>query len=125
MENQIKNLTAYQSKAKVNPNNMTYCNMSEEMDGHKSIKVYKCNNTKIGWHEFALKFKVIADNRGYDDIIAGKETPPDEKEDIEIADKDTAEVKKSKKDKQLTRAANKKSVQSPGNVHRGYFTQHC
>ena len=48
---------------------MIYCNMSEEKDGLKSIKVYKFNNMKESWHEFALKFRVIADDRGYDDII--------------------------------------------------------
>ena len=87
---------------------MIYCNMSEEKDGLKSIKVYKFNNTKESWHEFALKFRVIADDRGYDDIIEGIETLPDENEDPEIDDKDDAAVKKSKKEKQLARAANKK-----------------
>ena len=82
--------------------------MHEEKDGLKSIKVYKFNNTKEGWHEFTLKFSVIADDRGYDDIIEGKEAAPDEKEDLEVNDKDNAAVKKSKKDKQLARAANKK-----------------
>ena len=82
--------------------------MSEEKDVLKSIKVYKFNNTKEGWHEFALNFRVIANSRGYDDIIEGKETPPDEKEDLEILDKDDAEVKKSKKEKQIIRATNKK-----------------
>ena len=71
-------------------------------------KVYKFNNTKEGWHEFALKFRVIADHRGYDDIIEGNETAPDEKEDLEITDKDDAAVTKSKKDRQKTRATNKK-----------------
>ena len=80
MEEQIENLTAYQDKVNFKcENNVTYCNMSEEKDDLKSIKVYKFNNTKEGWHEFALKFMVIADSRGYDDIIEGKETPPDEK----------------------------------------------
>ena len=82
--------------------------MSEEKDGLKSIKVYKFNNTKESWHEFALKFRVIADDRGYDDVIEGIETPPDEKEDLEILDKDDAAVKKAKKEKQLARATNKK-----------------
>ena len=82
--------------------------MSEEKDNLKSIKVYKFNNTKEGWHEFALKFRVIADSRGYDDIIEGTETPPDEKENLEILDADIAEVKKSKKENQLMRATNKK-----------------
>ena len=91
---------------------MIYCNMSEEKDDLKSIKVYKFNNTKEGWHEFALKFRVIADHRGYDDIIEGKESPPDEKEDLEITDKDDAAVIKSKKDRQKTRAANKKGTET-------------
>ena len=82
--------------------------MSEEKDGLKSIKVYKFNNTKESWHEFALKFRVIADDRGYDDIIEGIVTPPDEKEDLEILEKGNAAVKKSKKEKHLARAANKK-----------------
>ena len=87
---------------------MIYCTMSEEKDGLKSIKVYKFNNTKERWHEFALKFRVIADDRGYDDIIEGIVTPPDEKEDLEILDKDDAAVKKAEKEKQLARAVNKK-----------------
>ena len=82
--------------------------MSKEKDGLKSIKVFKLNNTKESWHEFVLKFRVIADNRGYDDITKGKETPPDDIEDLGITDQDDAEVKKSKKQKQLARAANKK-----------------
>ena len=126
MEDQTENLTAYQGKDKFkSENNETYCNMSEEKDNLKSIKVYKFNNTKEGWHEFALKFRVIADSGGYDDIIEGKETPPDEKEDLEILDKDDTEVKQSKKAKQLMRATNKKGVQRPSNDHRGHFTQHC
>ena len=109
MEDQTKNLTAYQAKVKFNSeNNEIYCNMSEEKDDLKSIKVYKLNNTKEGWHAFTLKFRVIANSRGYDDIIEGKETPPDEKEDLEITDKDDAAVKKSEKDQQIMRAANKK-----------------
>ena len=51
---------------------------------------------------------MIADDRGYDDIIEGIVTPPDEKEDLEILEKDDAVVKKSKKEKQLARATNKK-----------------
>ena len=82
--------------------------MSEEKDGLKSIKEYRFNNTKENWHEFALKFRVIADDRDYSDIIEGIITPRDEKEDLEILEKDDAETKKSKKEKQLARAANKK-----------------
>ena len=82
--------------------------MSEDKDDLKSIKVYKFNNTKESWHEFALKFKVIADYRGYDDIISGKEIAPDEKENLEILEKDNDLTKKSKKAKQLARTANRK-----------------
>ena len=82
--------------------------MSEEKDGLKSIKVYRFNNTKENWHEFSLKFGVIADDRGCSDIIEGIVTPPDEKENLEILEKDDAETKKSKKEKWLARAANKK-----------------
>ena len=81
--------------------------MSEEKDGLKSIKVYKFNNTKESWHEFTLKFRVIADDRGYDDIIEGIVKPPDEKDDLDILDKDDTAVKKAKKEKQLARAAKK------------------
>ena len=52
--------------------------MSQEKDGLQSIKVYRFNNTKESWHEFALKFGVIADYRGYSDIIEGIVTPPDD-----------------------------------------------
>ena len=89
LENQTKDLTAYHVKVRLeSDNNEAYCNMSEDKDDLKSIKVYKFNNTKEGWHEFALKFRVIADSRGYDDIIEGMETPPDEKENLEIIDKE-------------------------------------
>ena len=81
--------------------------MSGEEDDLKSIKVYKFNNTKEGWHEFTLKIRVIADHRGYDDIIEGKEVAPDEKEDLEILEADLAPAKKSKKEKQLARATKK------------------
>ena len=84
--------------------------MSEEKDDLKSIKVYRFNNTKENWHEFALKFRVIADYRGYDDIISGKEIAPSEKENLEIMDEDDELTKKSKKAKQLARMANRKGM---------------
>ena len=58
--------------------------MSEEKDDLKSINVYKFSNTKESWHEFALKFRVIADSRGYEEIIDGNKIPADEKEELEI-----------------------------------------
>ena len=82
--------------------------MSEEKDDLRSINVYKFNNTKENWHEFALKFRVIADSRGYYGIIDGTETPPDEKEVIEILADNKGDVLKAKKDKLTARASNKK-----------------
>ena len=79
--------------------------MSDEKDDLRSIKVYKFNNTKENCHEFALKFRVIADSRGYEGIIDRTVTPPDEKE--VLAD-DKGEVQKTKKEKLAARAANKK-----------------
>ena len=49
--------------------------MSDDKDDLRSIKVYKFNNTKENWHEFALKFRVIVDSRGYEEIIDGTMTP--------------------------------------------------
>ena len=82
--------------------------MSEDKDDLKSIKVYKFNNTKENCHEFALKFRVQADSRGYVGIIDGTDTPPDEKETIEILVDDKGEVLQAKKDKLRARTANKK-----------------
>ena len=73
----------------------------------KSIKVYKLNNTKENWHEFALKFRVIADSRGYYGIIDGSVTPPDKRETITVMTEDKGDVLKVKKDKLKARAANK------------------
>ena len=53
---------------------------------------------------------MIADDRCYDDIIEGIVTPPDEKEDLELLEKDNTEVKKAKNEKQLARAVNKNGL---------------
>ena len=81
--------------------------MSEEKDDLKSIKVYKFNNTKENWDEFALKFRVIADTRGYFGVIDGTMVPPDEQETITVTAEDKGNVLKEKKDKLKARAANK------------------
>ena len=73
----------------------------------KSIKVYKFNNTKENWHEFALKFRVIADSRGYCGVIDGSMSPPDEPETITVTTEDKGVVLDAKKTKQKARAANK------------------
>ena len=73
----------------------------------KSIKVYKFNNTKENWHEFALKFRVIADTRGYWEIINGTVVPPNKQITITVSTEDRGEVLKEKKVKLKARAANK------------------
>ena len=81
--------------------------MSEEKDDLKSIKVYKFNNAKENWHEFPLKFRVIADTRGYYGVIDGTMSPPDEQETITVTAEDKGDALKEKKDKLKARAANK------------------
>ena len=54
-----------------------------------------------------MKFIVIADSRGYEEIIDGTKNPPDEKESLEILDKDDDDTKKAKKEKLAARTANK------------------
>ena len=51
---------------------------------------------------------MIADSRGYEEIIDETKTSPEEKEVIEILDKDDANNKKLKKEKLAARLANKK-----------------
>ena len=86
--------------------------MSEDRDDLKSIKVYKFNNTKESWHEFALQFRVVADCRGYEEIIDGTKDPPDKKENLEILGSDNDDVKKMKKEKLAARTANKKVIET-------------
>ena len=93
--------TAYQErkvslKLKLGLKSVDIIKMSEDKDDLRSIKVYKFNNTKENWHEFALKFRVIADSRGSYGIIDGSETPPDKKEVIEILADDKGDVLKAK-----------------------------
>ena len=80
--------------------------MSNEKDNLKSIKVYKFDNTKEKWHEFALKFRVIADTRGYRGIIDGTVIPPDEMAVIRITAEDTGEELEEKKNLLKARKAN-------------------
>ena len=81
--------------------------MSEEKDHLNSIKVYKFNNTKENWHEFTLKFRVIADTRGYYGIIDGTLVPPDKQVTITATAEDKGDTLKEKKDKLKARADNK------------------
>ena len=72
--------------------------MNDDKDYLKRITVYKFNNTKESWHEYALKFRVIADRKAYEDVIDGTKTPPppppppDEKQNLEILSKDDEEL---------------------------------
>ena len=81
--------------------------MSDDKDDLKSIKVYKFDNIKEKWHEFALKFRVIADTRDYWGIIDGSVVPPDELATITVTAEDTGEALKEKKEKLKARTANK------------------
>ena len=72
--------------------------MSEEKDDLKSIKVYRFNNTKESWHEFALKFRVIADTRDYWGIIDGTMVPPDKQITITVTAEDKGEGLEEKKE---------------------------
>ena len=73
----------------------------------RTIKGYKFNNTKENWHEFALKFGVIADTRGYWGIIDGTMVPPDKQITITVTAEDKGEALKEKKEKLKARTANK------------------
>ena len=104
--------TAYQEKKRsLNLNRRTtkayITSMSEEKDDLKSIKVYRFDNTKEIWHEFALKFRVIADTRDYLGIVNGSVVPPDEQAVITITSEDTGAVLKEKKEQLKARKANK------------------
>ena len=82
--------------------------MSNDKDDLTSIKVYKFDNTKESWHEFALKFRVIGDSRGCEDIIDGTKSPPDKMESLKLLSGDEVEKQKVKKEKLAARMANKK-----------------
>ena len=104
--------TAYQRKKRsLNLNRRVkrdyITSMSEEKDNLKSIKVYKFDNTKEKWHEFALKFRVIADTRDYWGIIDGSVVPPDKLAVITVTAEETGEALKEKKEKLKARKANK------------------
>ena len=104
--------TAYQRKKRsLNLNRRVkrdyITSMSVEKDDLKSIKVYKFNNTKEDWHEFALKFRVIADTRDYWGIIDGSVVPPDKLATITVTAEDTGEALNEKKEKLKARKANK------------------
>ena len=71
--------------------------MSDEKDDLKSINVYKFDNTKENWHEFALKFRVITDTRDYWGINDGSVVPPDKLAIITVNAEDTGEELKEKR----------------------------
>ena len=91
--------------------------MSGEKDDLKSIKVYKFDNTKEKWHEFALKFRVIADTRGYRGIIDGTVIPPDEMAVITITAEDTGAELEEKKESTEGKKGQQGRVQRPSYVH--------
>ena len=91
--------------------------MDEEKDDLKSIKVYKFDNMKENWHEFALKFRVIADSRSCDGIIDGSESSPDEKEITMIMTEDKGDILKVEKDKIDGENSQQERIQGPCDVH--------
>ena len=104
--------TAYQKKKRsLNLNRRVKrgytASMREEKDDFKSIKVYKFDNTKEKWHEFVLKFRVIADTRDYRGIIDGSVVPPNELAVITVTAEDTGEALKEKRENLKARKANK------------------
>ena len=50
--------------------------MEDHQEDFKLIKVFKFNNKKEDWRELTLKFKAIADERGYDEILEGNVDVP-------------------------------------------------
>ena len=104
--------TAYQKKKQslrinLRLKSVHIAKMSEEKDDLKSIKVYKFNNNKEDQHEFALKFRVIDDSRGYYGVIDGTMSPPDKQEALTVATEDKGDVSNAKKAKLKARVANK------------------
>ena len=94
--------TAYQRKKQSDNINLRLksahiIKMSEEKDDLKSIKDYKFNNIKENCHEFALKFRVIADSKGYYGVIDGSMSPPDKQETITFTTEDKGGVLKEKR----------------------------
>ena len=60
--------------------------MEDHQGDFKSIKVIKLYNRKENWTEFVLKFRALAEERGYDGILEGTVSVP--------RDTDVSEVKK-------------------------------
>ena len=78
---------------------------SHELQG---LDVVQCAALVETNHEFALKFRVIADSRGYEDTIDGTATPPPQKEIIDVLPDDKPQELKAKNEKLAARLANKK-----------------
>ena len=70
--------------------------------------MYKFDSTKESWHEFALKSRVIADSSGYEDIIDGTKSRPDERKTFKYFQEMMPRSRRQKKEKLAARMANKK-----------------
>ena len=69
--------------------------MEDHQGDFKPIKVIKFKNRKEYWTEFALKFKAIAAERGYDEILEGTVSVP---RDTDVSGREEgAQVKAAKK----------------------------
>ena len=83
--------------------------MSDDKDDMKSIKVYKFDNTKESWHEFALKFREIADSRGYEEIIDGTKNPLMKRKTLKYLKK-TMQIRRTQKRKVCSQNAQQKGL---------------
>ncbi|KAL7558408.1 hypothetical protein ACA910_003271 [Epithemia clementina (nom. ined.)] len=53
-----------------------------DKDDFKTIRVISFTNEKEDWYEWSLKFRCMAEERGYEEIIDGSVTPPDDSVDL-------------------------------------------
>ena len=101
--------------------------MEDYQGDFKLIKVIKFNNKKEDWMEFALEFKAIADERGYDEILEGTVNVPrdrdmsggEAKAQVKAANKrEYRDLILATKDTSLTMVANAKKDSLPkGDLH--------
>ena len=98
--------------------------MSDDKDDLKSIKVYKFDNTIKSWHEFDLKFRVIVDSRGYEDIIDGTKTPLTKKKTLKYSQRMRRKCRRQK-GKVGSQNGQEKGLQRLGDVYRRHHIEYC
>ena len=98
--------------------------MSDDKDDLRTIIVYKFNNTIENWHEFALKFRVIADSMGCEDVIDGTVFLPDENDIIEVLPDYKAPERKAKREAGI-KASKYDGFERLGEVNRWHILEYC